>query len=89
MFVVRVHGKETAEEAVRHAVITGDYEAAVDCPLLKGHMADALLFAQYAQDEVLSALVSRRYLEQHASAMARSFGLVAAGEWAQLVSRRR
>ena len=50
-------------------------------------MADALLFAHYAQDEVLWTLVSRRYLEQHVSAfMSRSSGLVAAGEWAQLVT---
>ena len=84
----RVHTKTTAEEeAVRHAVITGNYEMAD--ALLFAHyaqddqmadalffahyaqndqMADALLFAHYAQDDLLWEMVTRRYLEQHASA---------------------
>ena len=48
----RVHTKATAEEeAVRHAVMTGNYELAIECALQHGQMADA-------QDDLMWEMVS-------------------------------
>jgi len=84
----RIRTHATAEdEAVRHAVITGNYEFAIDCALKHNQMADALLFAHYAQDTLLWEMVSRRYLDTHSNAfMADTFGFVAKKEFAELVA---
>jgi len=84
----RVRRKATAEdESVRHAVITGNYEFAIDCALKQNKMADALLFAHYAQDDLLWEMVTRRYLDQHTNAfMADTFGFVAKKQFTELVA---
>merc|ERR1719334_967941 len=84
----RVRRKATAEnEAVSHAVITGNYEFAIDCALKQNKMADALLFAHYAQNDLLWEMVTRRYLDQHTNAfMADTFGFVAKNQFAELVA---
>ncbi len=50
---------------VKNAIISGNYELAVDLALKGGNIADALVFAYYSKDDALCDIVKNTYFKQH------------------------